>query len=270
MKTQRRAILIICLVALAVAPAMADITISVLPSLAPNAYGSPSYADWVSNAIYAIENGLSAYGTPGTPSYYQQDSSVSPSQMMVTGFPSWMGQADPGTVFGSAYANELGNRPSFGLEVNGNGQEISISELGFSATSNDPSDLLGFAYGTGSYDYSSSYVGVIFGTHGAPNTYITSGASNQLVDEIVGRGSGNADAAYCDPCTIAQEQAAIDALYPDFSGMSAFTGTYTMAEGSDVLASGSGTFTVPEPGSIVLFAAMVFGVAFFVRRRRAV
>jgi hypothetical protein len=28
--------------------------------------------------------------------------------------PSWDGQADPGTVFGSAYANELNNRPLFG------------------------------------------------------------------------------------------------------------------------------------------------------------
>ena len=83
---------------------------------------------------------------------------------------------------------------------------------------------------TGSYDYSNDYVGVIFGTGGGPNTYITSGPSSQLVDAIYGRGSGNADAAYCPGCSLADQQAAIDALDPDFAGMTQFTGTYTLTD----------------------------------------
>jgi hypothetical protein len=237
-------------------------TIMVIPSVAPNAFGSPSYPGYVSNAIFALENGLSSYGMPGTPQYYQQESTIAPNQMVVTGFPSWLGQADPGTVFGAPFANELGNRPLFGLVVNGNGTPISISELGFSASSDDPGNLLGFGFGTGSYNYSSNYLGIIFGSGGP--TFITSGPNTQLVDEIVGRGSGNAFDTYCPGCTIAQQQAAIDALASNFDGMTGFTGTYTLTDSSGgVLATGSGSFDVlPEPASFVLVGAamIVLGI----------
>lgn len=251
-----------------------NISITILPSVAPNAYGSPSYPDYVTNATYALENGLSSYGTPGTPSYYQQQSTVDINQMIVTGFPSWLSQTDPGTVFGSAFANELGNRPLFGLVINGNGTQFSISELSFTASSNDPGNLLGFTFGTGSYNYSSNYVGIIFGSGGGANTYITSGSNTQLVDEIVGRGSGNADAAYCPPapatCTIAAQQAAIAALAPDFNGMTQFSGTYTLTTaGNVVLASGTSLLdvTAPEPGSAVLFGTGALLVLFGKKRR---
>ncbi|HTT65287.1 MAG TPA: hypothetical protein VMG35_25740 [Bryobacteraceae bacterium] len=36
----------------------------VFPSVAPNSYGSPSYPTYVQNAIYALMNGLPAYGNP--------------------------------------------------------------------------------------------------------------------------------------------------------------------------------------------------------------
>ncbi|MGA2195123.1 MAG: PEP-CTERM sorting domain-containing protein [Bryobacteraceae bacterium] len=246
---------------------------TVYTSVAPNAYGSPSYSDYVSNAIYALMNGLGAWGNPNDPSYYSQQTAISISQMIVTGFPSWDGQADPGDVFGSAYANELGNRPLFGVVIDaGTGApSISISELSFSATSNDPGALLDFGFAQGSYNYSSNYVGVIFGTDGNPDTYITSGPNTQLVNEIVGRGSGNADAAYCSGCTIAQQQAAINALYGDFNVMTQFSGTYTLTDpDGDILSSGSGEYDVaPEPGSfsMMLGAALTLGLV-FVRRRR--
>ncbi|HTS25684.1 MAG TPA: hypothetical protein VMH81_07410 [Bryobacteraceae bacterium] len=240
------------------------LTIIVFPSVAPNAYGSPSYADYVSNATTALENGLASYGTPGTPSYYQQTPVLETSDMIVTGFPSWEGQADPGTVFGPAYANELGNRPLFGVVITGDGQKISIDQLSFTAFSNDPGNLLGFSFAQGSYTYSSNYVGIINGPGGP--TYVTSGPSSQLVDEIVGRGSGNADAAYCTGCTIAGQQAAINALLPDFVGMTRFTGTYTYGDG---LAAGSGTFDIaPEPRTGFLVLPTLALAALWVIQRR--
>lgn len=109
---------------------------------------------------------------------------------IVTSFPSWLGTADPGTAFASAFAGELGNRMHCGVTILGNGQQFSISESGFTASSNDAGNQLGFGYANG-YGYSGSYVGVVYGTNGNPDQYITSGDSSQLVDAIYGRGSGN-------------------------------------------------------------------------------
>src|SRR3974390_2658854 len=90
-------------------PAQAQgITITVIPALSPNAYGSPNWNAWVSNATTALLNGYSAYGDPSSPSYYQRAPGVIPAMKnMVTSFPSWNGFADPGTVFGPNFAQEL-------------------------------------------------------------------------------------------------------------------------------------------------------------------
>jgi hypothetical protein len=65
------------------------ISITVIPALAPNAYGSPNWNAWVSNATTAILNGYSSYGDPSSPSYYQRAPGVIPvMNNMVTSFPS--------------------------------------------------------------------------------------------------------------------------------------------------------------------------------------
>jgi|SRR5215471_10604567 len=245
------------------------ISITVTPSLAPNVYGSPSWATYVSNATSAIENGLTSFGDPSSLSYYQaQTTEVTTMDLIVTGFPSWHGLADPGTVFGPNYANELGNRAHFGVDINGNGTKISLSMLSFSSASDDPADTLGFSFALGSYSYSTSYVGIIYGVNGL--TYVTSGPNTQPVDRIVGRGSGNALAAYCPGCDVGQQQAAIVAQLPLLNGMTSFVGTYTMTDTSgSVLATGSGAFnlaTAPEPGTLAAIAGGLALTAFFRRR----
>ena len=180
--------------------------------------------------------------------------------------------ADPGTNFGLAFANEYGNRVHFGLDINGNGTQFSISQLSFTEAGNDPGNSLGFTFDAGSYNYSTSYVGIIYGPGGP--TYITSGPNTQLVDRLVGRGSGNAMAAYCPGCTLAQQQAEIDALLPFFAGMTQLTGTYTLTDQSNqLLASGSGvigvTGTVPEPGTLWSLTGGMLVACLLIRRRRA-
>src|SRR5208337_3207740 len=114
------------------------ITITVIPALAPNVYGSPNWAAWVSNATTAIFNGYTSYGDPSSPGYYQQAPAViSVTNNIVTGFPSWNSVADPGEFFGANYANELGNRIQFGIDIKGGTNLISISQLSFSANSSD-------------------------------------------------------------------------------------------------------------------------------------
>src|SRR4051812_34787659 len=80
--------------------------IVVSPSLAPNFFGSSSFAGYQSNAVYAIGNGLSTYGDPSSPTYYEKiGGPISVASAIVTGFPSWRGNADVSGV----YANEYGN-----------------------------------------------------------------------------------------------------------------------------------------------------------------
>jgi hypothetical protein len=214
-----------------VSPAQAQgITITVIPALAPNVYGSPNWNAWVSNATTAIANGYAAYGDPASPSYYQRAPGViSVTNDIVTGFPSWNGQADPGTVFGANFSQELGNRLQFGIDIKGGTNLIAISQLSFSAHSGDPGNTLDFTFEQGSYNYSSSYVGIIYGP-GGTNTFITSGPATQPVNEIVGRGSGNAWAVYDTSGNIASQQSNIVLCATQFGAQPFnFTGTYTIA-----------------------------------------
>jgi hypothetical protein len=260
--------------------ALADLTITVTPSLAPNAFGSPSYSGYVSNAIGALETGATSAGDPNSPTYYQaiaNGASIDANQIIVSGFPSWLGQADPGTAFGPAYANELGNRLLFGLSITSNsGQTFSISELSFAATSSDAGNSLGFGFGQGSYNYSSDYVGVIYGAGGAADTsdytYVTSGSNTQPVNAIYGRGSGNAYDVYeTDPGATDQDK--LNNAMAAIPG-STFTGTYSI-EGF----TGSGSVNIdsvnpnasptPEPSTFVMAAtAGLAGLAYSWRRRK--
>ena len=244
------------------------IDIQVVPWLAPNAYGSPSFSGAADNAIQGIYRGQTSYGTAGTPTYFKAQSNVTSSEVIVTGFPSWKGHADPASIFGSAFANELGNRMTFGFPAAGDGStQFSVADLSFVGSSTDlyngnPYNGLGFAY-SGGYTYSNQLMGVLYGKDGklggGDDTFITSGASSQLVDALVGRGSGNSFAAYCSGCTIAEQQAAIDsaASYP--GAPFDFTGTYSITTNAGQY-SGSGTFhvSVPEPPTVALMLAGLF------------
>jgi hypothetical protein len=139
------------------------------------------------------------------------------------------------------------------------GTKFSIDQLSFVGTSSAPG--LDWGHIAGYYNYGPGWVGVLNGQD------ITSGPSDQLVDAIYGVGNGNAYDAYCSPCTLAQEQAAIDAVIPDFDYT--LTGTYTI-DGS----SGSGTFNVsavdpvPEPSTWTMMIVGFCGLGFMAYRRK--
>jgi len=234
------------------------VTITIDGTLAPNIFGSPSFSAWEQNEFYALQNGLSTYGAAG-PTQFNAISTAPVSQNIATGFPSWLGQADPGTAFGPAYANELGNRATFGLFINGNGNKISISELSFSATSTDPGNNLGFAFGPSSYNYSQDYVGLIYGPGGSV-TQVTSGPNTQLVDAIVGRGSGNTYAAYeTDPGATDQ-----DKINGGLAGIGPydFTGGYDLTDNTGAqIATASDTITFTSSVPDHVSTASIFGLA---------
>jgi hypothetical protein len=253
--------------------ASADTVIVVSPAIAPNAFGSPSYAGWEANAVSALQAGVPAFGSPTSPTYYSQTATTTAGGIIVTNFPSWMGQADPGSVFGAAYANELGNRAHFSFHIGQTGPltAFSISQLSFNLTSSDPA--LDFGFATGSYNYNSGYVGLNYGVDGIKGTgddfFVTGGANTQLVHELFGRGSGNAFEALCTGCTLAQQQAALAdvAAYINGQGGITMVGTYNLVGGP----TGSGTLQVtstPEPASMILLGSGILGLSGAIRKRR--
>jgi hypothetical protein len=238
-------------VGLGLSSAAGAATIQVIPSIAPNGFGSPSWTQYQQNAVDAIAAGSTSFGS-GAAQYVAlaNGTTVNLKDVTVTGFESWMGVAAPNTP---QYSGEYGNRMHFGVKIDGQGSQVSISQLAFSGNSSDPNNTLAFSYGVGQYDYGAGWVGHL---KGADNTLwtnddvlITSGANTQLVDGIAGRGSGNSlDIYSTDPGATNQDK--IDNVFnvwdiqPDteFS----FTGTYTL--GADV---GSASFDlVPEPASL--------------------
>jgi hypothetical protein len=267
------------LVAGAAGQAKAGLVIQVTPSLAPNAFGSPSYADYVTNAVTALETGASSNGTPNTPSYYQaitNGSTIDAKQDIVTGFASWLGQADPGTAFGPAFASELGNRLLFGLSAveSSNADMFAIADLSFTATSSDPGNSLGFGFAQGTYNYSSDYVGVIYGAGGASDvshyTFVTSGPNTQLVNAVFGRGSGNAyEALSSDPGATNQDK--INNVIASIPSET-FSATYTIngvSGGGSVNIQADPPVATPEPSTMIsagIGVLMMLGYAW--RRNR--
>jgi hypothetical protein len=264
------------LLLIASASAWAAPVINVYTTLAPELIG-PSGTSWINNAVYALEHGLSSYGDPNLPDYYVQRSEFSSNENIISLFPSWHGQINPGTVFGPAFAGELGNRIHFGVAIDGNGTQFSISQLSYHEVPSDPTQvgLVNFAEGT--YQYSSAYVGIVFGSthslYAADNTYITSGPNTQLVDAVVGRGSGVAWLS-CNPAGLncssdAERQASLDHYANSLLAPYTLTGTYSLAAFD---ASGSAVATVnpvPEPVGTGVAGLGVVTLAAFIRRRRS-
>ncbi|MFO0815552.1 MAG: hypothetical protein U0796_20230 [Gemmatales bacterium] len=229
-------------------------TVNVYPSLAPNVYGSLSYPTWESNAIAALQSGAASGGDNTLPSFYQQipnGSLVNP--WLVSEFPSWLNQANPGTVFGPAFAGELGNRMYFNLHIVGNGQRFSLSQVAFQASSTDVTNFLGYTVPAGTYNYGSGFVGLNYGPNNikgdGDDFLITGGANTQLFDELFARGSGNANAALLSSPGVT-DQEKLDNTLASMPAAYIFQGTFTL----DGTTTGSAfvVVAVPEPATIIL------------------
>jgi hypothetical protein len=190
-------ILLLLAALVAAGSAMAQVVIIPIVSLAPR--HSPNITPYNQNALFAIRNGLTSYNSnPANPaSIFERvtgdimiDSIYAAPTPSAPEFNMWRGIFDPAATLGSAYASQSGNSLSFGFMVApDNGQQVSLNNLSIHIGSETGIDINAvFPF------YSSSFAGVLKGADGvlwtADDTLVTSGAKTQLVDALIGRGSG--------------------------------------------------------------------------------
>lgn len=165
-------------------------------SSAPNVFGSSNWGTYLSNAIIGIDNSGSPIGISGTPGHYQSGLYFDAGALIVTGFPSWMGDSTPGVPFDGEY----GNRIHFGLEIEWQDSFFSLSQVSFSATSSDPSNALATSGNFAGSAYSQARVGINYGPDKTRGTgddivYNAGETGTNLVNLLLYVGIGNAFSA---------------------------------------------------------------------------
>lgn len=281
MKLTQTVAVVACIAAALVGNASAAPIIEVYASSAPNAFGSPSWTEYVSNALYALENGASSHGgsrdsNPGA--YERLGPTFTPGDAMVTSFKSWRGEANPAAPF----ANELGNRLHFGLHIVGNDVQFRMQDIFFEIISSDIGNDSGYG-GQGSFGYAGSLgdldcttrgYGINYGDDGVKGggddiKVCGAGSGSQLIDELVYVGVGNA----LWPTVPGQgdtEQEALDnvAAYFFDEPIASITGTYGL-RGTDYAASATVRLVqVPEPATLALAIPGLIAAGAWTRRRR--
>lgn len=249
--------------------ATAQVTINVEGTMAPNVFGSPSWATWAGNAIYAAEYGLTSYGSAGPAQFSVTTTPLPVSYNIVTGYSSWEGQADPA----APYSSELGTRASFVAIINGNGSPISMNGFGANLAATPANDL-GFdapnnGVSPGDWNYDTYDIGIIFNNGidvSGGFTTVTSGDPSQMVNEIISVGAGDAFASYSGDDTsdpMATDQQTLDYDLASVPNGYDFTGTFYY---NDLSSSATIVFNpVPEPSS---FALLGLGALAFFRRKK--
>lgn len=275
----------------------ADFTMWQEYSVGPNAQsgGTPGWLSYVQNMRDAVTpSGFASAGDPSTPGYYSTTNDLVPlSQMVSTGpgtstatarrFNSWHGKANPGAVFGPAFANEYGNYLYTPLLIVTSGVPITISSIDRAVYS--AALGAGSPWQTGTWTtFGNSRVGVTsFGLDGVlgggDDVYVTNG--NMVDTDIVAMfatGIGNAMQLTRQfdgtpwPVSIPDED-----IYPTYFNQWGsfvldyrvdYTVNYSKGGGPVVVEglTGSDIEVVPEPSTIGLGALACLG--FLARRRR--
>ncbi|MCA9152456.1 MAG: PEP-CTERM sorting domain-containing protein [Planctomycetales bacterium] len=178
------------------------VSINVYPAYAPHGPISPSWTDYVVNAITALEADDPIEGDRSVdPSGYEHVSGpVLPTEMMYTDYNSWLGMADPNPAFAAlpdVFEAEFGNRIHFGLHIKSDGTKpFSLSDISWKLDSNDLTNYFDQQGDFSAANYSPTRVGINYGPDNQKNTgddviYNNGQSGTWEVDEFMYVGIGD-------------------------------------------------------------------------------
>jgi len=234
------------------------VQITVVASVGPTTDTSGLLNTYLSNAEYALQHGLTSYGTPDTPGYYTAATNpIYAGSIITTTFASWLASALPT----GAYANENGNELYFGVSIVSS-VAFTMAQVLYSGslfTGGDLSDLCFNSHTVGS-------LGGVLATHTAdPNcgTGVATIDAAKPIDSFWYSGVSLVDpTVITSAADLAAELALVDGTAGDV--------TYTLTEATGAIA-GSATATfdlvaVPEPGTYALIG-LGFGLMLSLRKK---
>lgn len=259
------------------------ITFDVIPAFAPTGVNSPSWSNYVVNALAGIQQNMDSGDRSTDPTAYERVSSVLPPEELIytTGavsgqpFNSWRGMANPSAPF----SGEFGNRIHFGLKVVSD-TEFKLDDLTWQLDSNDSDDYFDQAGNFQGRAYSPTRIGTWWGPDGVKggtdDVIRASGPGTEPVNELLYVGVG--DGFLADEPTSLTDQQRIDSTIADIlagctdpSGcLIDVVGTYSLPDGNGGTAWASDKFVLatPEPSAGLLALIGMVSMMLGCRRRK--
>jgi MYXO-CTERM domain-containing protein len=256
-------------------------TFEVIPAFAPTGVQSPSWSNYVVNALAGIQQGMDVGDRSTSPTAYERVTSVlTPEELIYTtgnvsgqAFNSWRGIANPASPF----SGEFGNRIHFGLKVVSD-TEFKLDDLTWQLDSNDSDDYFDQSGNFQGASYSPTRMGIWWGADGVKggvdDVTRSSGPGTDPVNELLYVGVG--DGFLADEPAVLSDQQRIDTTIADIlagctdpSGcLVDVTGTYSLPDGNGgtLWVSNSFVLATPEPSAGLL--ALIGMAALAVSRRR--
>jgi MYXO-CTERM domain-containing protein len=260
------------------------LTFQVIPAFAPKGPESPSWNNYVLNAIAGIQVNADLGDRSTNPAAYERVSGlIPPTEMIYTPYNSWRGVAAPSPL-PAPFSGEYGNRVHFGLHVVGTPDwDFALADLTWELDSDDVTNYFDQSGDFSSATYSATRVGIDYGPDGVKgggdDLILNSGqAGTTKVNELIYIGVGDGFFSFEPDAMTDQEDINItlgDILAgchdPVWGCLVDLTATYTLLDHAGTPVSTSGTVTieiVPEPSSAILGGLGLLGLGGIARRRR--